>query len=771
MDTENISLTSLTEKLGDLSAEETVRIVRQLCDQLGTNPDNFHGNVWPANINLDEDGNATLGDAFDSTDGKRTAPQVEYTAPETFWEDGAGNASSDVYSLGMLLYAGVNGGYLPFQPKGGALMNADRSGALRKRMKGETIPMPSGISKGLSDVMTRALAYIPAERFASPGGLLAALNETEEAQSSVEDGLTAPAEPAFMAAAAGMAAASGFDGAEDGEFEKEYPQDGSDADSEWSNETGKVWDEEAEAAAAVTGGAAPAARRYTVQKDFDSSRRRSVSAVPATRRRKKRSALVPVLCVLAAAAIGGTGWYYFFGRNIPEEPEVSEAFVVIPVENPDSTEAPKPLTTPTAAPAAQRSGSLIDIENEVVNRSDSTGTDASATNGDITGVTVPAGSNTAGTIPGMSAGETSVTPSGGQAAQPLTPPGMSGNAQSGAAPATTAPAAPAATLPPVGSPTIDGSSVQSTSDTVYVTGSTVNLRSGPGTSYDVETTVKSGEALQRTGTVNGWSQIQLNGKEYYISNTLVTTTAPAGSSATPAGTQPAGSGTITPSGTAASGSSSGSSGTASVTETMDLVTITGSSVNLRSGPGTGYSVVATLPQNTILQRTGTSSGWNRVKYGGEQVYISADYSAAISDEVVVAAVGTLKVTSDVNVRSGPSTNDTIYYTARTGDSLTATGSTKNGKWYRISYNGGDAYVYYTLVESGNFAVMNDTSGTAKVTTTSNIRSGPSTDYSIQGVVTPGTTLTVTGYADTGWYRVNYNSGTGYIASNLVEITG
>ena len=36
-------------------------------------------------------------------------------APEVFWS-GTLDASADVYSLGLLLYAGVSGGRLPFYP-------------------------------------------------------------------------------------------------------------------------------------------------------------------------------------------------------------------------------------------------------------------------------------------------------------------------------------------------------------------------------------------------------------------------------------------------------------------------------------------------------------------------------------------------------------------------------------------------------------------------------------------------------------------------------
>jgi serine/threonine protein kinase len=38
-------------------------------------------------------------------------------APELFW-DRTGDVASDVYSIGLLLFAGISGGRLPFFPEG-----------------------------------------------------------------------------------------------------------------------------------------------------------------------------------------------------------------------------------------------------------------------------------------------------------------------------------------------------------------------------------------------------------------------------------------------------------------------------------------------------------------------------------------------------------------------------------------------------------------------------------------------------------------------------
>ena len=74
-----------------------------------------------------------------------------------------------------------------------------------------------------------------------------------------------------------------------------------------------------------------------------------------------------------------------------------------------------------------------------------------------------------------------------------------------------------------------GAAVQPTSATpastgepsVQVTGSSVNIRSGPGTSHDIIDSVKRGDRLVLLGESGNWFQVRLpNGKEGYIINKL-----------------------------------------------------------------------------------------------------------------------------------------------------------------------------------------------------------------------------------------------------------
>jgi uncharacterized protein YgiM (DUF1202 family) len=367
-------------------------------------------------------------------------------------------------------------------------------------------------------------------------------------------------------------------------------------------------------------------KKYTVQKDFEGKKSKTKAspkapqkmAAPASKRKpakqtKKNSWVIPALCVLAVVIVVGAVYGLLKQGSKPateEETQVSEPFVVTPATvAPEATESPEPEDAET--PEEDEEQATEAEEEEETRR-------GSATIGDYT--------------------------------------------------------------------------VEEADDTVYVNGSGVNLRSGPSTTYPIETTLSRGVALERTGTVNGWSQVQYEGEEYYVSDALVTTTKPEGTSdgdtsttsSTSTNTNTTTGGTTnntttattttaantttatnttntttttTTTGTTSTGSSTTTTtATTTVTATRDVVVVSKNDCYLRSGPGTGYTHVATLDSGAVLQRTGTVNGWSRVVYEGQELYISDTLIGEENESTVTTAVGTVKVTGDVNVRSQASTD-------------------------------------------------------------------------------------------------------------------
>ena len=143
--------------------------------------DGFHGGVRPDNIAVTGDGKVTLGGKLEHGVGEFTPQELEYMAPELFW-DGVRSPSADVYSAGLVLYAIYNYGRMPFWPEEGEATPNLRAAALQKRMSREEIPAPSGAGKELSAIILRALAFSAEERWHDAEELRSALRDCEEEQ-------------------------------------------------------------------------------------------------------------------------------------------------------------------------------------------------------------------------------------------------------------------------------------------------------------------------------------------------------------------------------------------------------------------------------------------------------------------------------------------------------------------------------------------------------------------------------------------------------------
>ena len=71
--------------------------------------------------------------------------------------------------------------------------------------------------------------------------------------------------------------------------------------------------------------------------------------------------------------------------------------------------------------------------------------------------------------------------------------------------------------------------------------------------------------------------------------------------------------------------------TADVTIGYGLVKTGGSSLNVRSGPGTGYGKLFSLNDGAVVTITGISSGWYKISYNGKTGYVSSDYMVTCKD--------------------------------------------------------------------------------------------------------------------------------------------
>lgn len=135
--------------------------------------------------------------------------------------------------------------------------------------------------------------------------------------------------------------------------------------------------------------------------------------------------------------------------------------------------------------------------------------------------------------------------------------------------------------------------------------------------------------------------------------------------------------------------------------------VTGSGVNLRSGPGLNYQVVDCLPKGASVTVTDRSnSEWYAVSYNGTSGFMSSRY-LSLSEGGASGGESDGEGTSGcinamyVRFRSGPSSSSAILGEYNTGKELTITGS--SGDWTACIINGQAGYVfsqYVTAYDSG-----------------------------------------------------------------------
>ena len=141
----------------------------------------IHRDIKPENMFVSELGDFKLGDfgvartAEKTMGGMSKKGTYTYMAPEVYKSEKYGS-SSDIYSLGIVLYRLCNNNRAPFLPAYPATISfKDRENAIARRIMGEAIPAPSTADSALAEVILKACAYNPKDRYASPTEMREAL--------------------------------------------------------------------------------------------------------------------------------------------------------------------------------------------------------------------------------------------------------------------------------------------------------------------------------------------------------------------------------------------------------------------------------------------------------------------------------------------------------------------------------------------------------------------------------------------------------------------
>ena len=153
-----------------------------------------------------------------------------------------------------------------------------------------------------------------------------------------------------------------------------------------------------------------------------------------------------------------------------------------------------------------------------------------------------------------------------------------------------------------------GSYVGDYSYTKYVIATTLNVRSGAGTSYSVLGSLSKGTKVEVISTTNGWSKIKYNGSTGYVSSKYLSSS--------------------------------------STTSSTTIKYVTATTLNVRSGAGTNYSIIGSLSKGTKVEVISTTNGWSKIKYNGSTGYVSSQYlSSSASDNSTSTSTSVSKVIS------------------------------------------------------------------------------------------------------------------------------
>ncbi|WP_338658213.1 SH3 domain-containing protein [Paraclostridium sordellii] len=285
----------------------------------------------------------------------------------------------------------------------------------------------------------------------------------------------------------------------------------------------------------------------------------------------------------------------------------------------------------------------------------------------------------------------------------------------------------------------------------------LNMRNGASTSYRVIMKLNKGTVIEIISDSNGWTKIKHDGRIGFVASQYLSSiennnqpTKPEQQPNVPVQPQ------------------------VSVGKTKVVMA---TSLNIRSGPSTGNSVIGSLKNNEKVEVISESNGWSKIKYNGKEGYVSSTYlkdsneggTSKPDEKPSVETKIKVVVATSLNVRSGPSTGHGIIGSLNNNEKVEVI-SESNG-WSKIKYNGKEGYVSSTYLKDSNEGGTSKPDVETKIkvvaATSLNVRSGPSTGHGIIGSLKNNEKVEVISESN-GWSKIKYNGKEGYVSSTYLK---
>ena len=188
------------------------------------------------------------------------------------------------------------------------------------------------------------------------------------------------------------------------------------------------------------------------------------------------------------------------------------------------------------------------------------------------------------------------------------------------------------------------------------------------------------------------------------------------------------------------------------------------SLNVRSGPGSGYDWLGALKQGEQVRVTGESGNWYLIQTsGGLNGYASKNYLMALQSGDLQENFAVVYNTDSLNIRTGPGTEYSYLGSLARGKWVRVVG--ESGNWYQVSVidhdtisEGTTAYMSKNFLQTyeGGFAAGGNTATVVNPAGTRflNLRAAPSYSADVLGIFYNGAKCTVLERRSDGWCQVS-----------------
>lgn len=198
----------------------------------------------------------------------------------------------------------------------------------------------------------------------------------------------------------------------------------------------------------------------------------------------------------------------------------------------------------------------------------------------------------------------------------------------------------------------------------------VNFRVAPNVNSTKIDKLKKGQTVEYLGKSGNWYKIKYNGRTGYIYKTYASAVST----------------------TEASNNS--------------LKYVNCSSLNLRNGAGTNYSIIKVLYKGTNVTVLSSSNGWSKVSVNGTIGYVSSTYLSSASEATEDTSSNNNSLTenvqyyrytsSKINFRQSSSTSSSVLYQLPKNTKVGVVSTTSTG-WAKVKHNNTYGYVSTTYL--------------------------------------------------------------------------